>query len=132
MNVDDLVAIDVHTHAEISADGHPSLPDHLMAGSAAYFNVDGSRTPTLPDIAAYYRERRMAAVVFTVDSETATGHPPIPNEEIAEACTEHPDVLIPFASVDPWRGKAAEASTTIARRSRIAEPVPRRTICCNR
>src|SRR6266550_6632597 len=26
----------------------------------------------------------------------------------------------------------AEASTTIARRSRIGEPVPRRTICCSR
>jgi uncharacterized protein len=107
MNLDDLVAIDVHTHAEISLSGHPSLPESLMAGSAAYFNVGGARTPTVPEIAAYYRERRMAAVIFTVDIETATGHPPIPNEEIASVCLEHADVLIPFASVDPWRGKAA-------------------------
>lgn len=107
MNVDDLLAIDVHTHAEVSADGHPSLPAHLMAGSARYFNVTGDRTPTVPEIAAYYRERRMAAVVFTVDAEKATGHPPVPNEEIAEACAVHADVLIPFASVDPWRGDAA-------------------------
>jgi predicted TIM-barrel fold metal-dependent hydrolase len=77
-----------------------------MAGSATYFHVEGARTPTVPDIAAYYRERRMAAVIFTVDAETATGHPPIPNEEIAEVCAEHPDVLIPFASIDPWRGQA--------------------------
>jgi hypothetical protein len=106
MNLDDLVAIDVHAHAEISAAGHPSLPEHLMAGSAAYFHVEGTRTPTVPEIAAYYRERRIAAVIFTVDAETATGHPPIANEEIAEACAEHPDVLIPFASIDPWRGQA--------------------------
>ena len=106
MNLDDLVAIDVHTHAEISAAGHPSLPEHLMAGSAAYFHVEGARTPTVPEIAGYYRERRMAAVIFTVDAETATGHPPIANEEIAEACAEHADVLIPFASIDPWRGRA--------------------------
>jgi predicted TIM-barrel fold metal-dependent hydrolase len=57
-------------------------------------------------MAAYYRERRMAAVVFTVDAEHATGHPRIPNDEIAEDCLKHADVLIPFASIDPWKGKA--------------------------
>ena len=105
MKVDDLVAIDVHVHVEVF-DGHMSLPEHLMSGSAAYFKV-AERTRTVAEIAAYYRERRMAAVVFTVDAGSATGHPPIASEEIAEACAEHADVLIPFASVDPWRGKAA-------------------------
>jgi predicted TIM-barrel fold metal-dependent hydrolase len=57
-------------------------------------------------MAAYYRERRMAAVVFTVDAEHATGHPRIANEEVAESCAEHADALIPFASVDPWKGRA--------------------------
>jgi len=33
VNVDDLVAIDVHVHAEISADGHPALPDRWLADS---------------------------------------------------------------------------------------------------
>ena len=106
MKVGDLVAVDVHVHVEVGADGRLSLPEHLMSGSAAYFKV-AERTKTVAEIAAYYRERRMAAVVFTVDAETATGHPPISSEEIAEACAEHADVLIPFASVDPWRGKAA-------------------------
>jgi predicted TIM-barrel fold metal-dependent hydrolase len=107
MDVAKLVAIDVHTHAEVSADGHPSLPDELMAASAAYFKAHDTRQPTIPEMAAYYRERDMAAVVFTVDLEHATGHPPIPNEEVARSCAEHADVLIPFASLDPWRGKAA-------------------------
>ncbi|HEX4818252.1 MAG TPA: amidohydrolase family protein [Nonomuraea sp.] len=106
LNLDDLTAIDVHTHAEISADGHPSLSPELSAASAAYFKVHGTREPTIPEIAAYYRERKMAAVVFTVDAEHATGHPPIANEEVAAACAEHADVLIPFASIDPWRGRA--------------------------
>nr|WP_239317830.1 amidohydrolase family protein [Planobispora longispora] len=106
LNLDDLVAIDVHTHAEISAGGHPSLSPELSAASAHYFKVHGSREPTIEEMAAYYRERKMAAVVFTVDAESATGHPPIPNEEIAAACAEHPDALIPFASIDPWRGRA--------------------------
>ena len=46
----------------------------------------------------------MAAVVFTVDWEVASGRPPIANEEIAEAAAANPDVLIPFASIDPARG----------------------------
>jgi predicted TIM-barrel fold metal-dependent hydrolase len=106
MNVDDLVAIDVHVHAEIAADGHPSLSPELEAAKAAYFKA-GHAQPSIPEIAAYYRERRMAAVVFTVDAEAATGHPPIRNEEVAASCAEHADVLIPFASVDPRRGRAA-------------------------
>ncbi|GIH97017.1 amidohydrolase family protein [Planobispora siamensis] len=106
INLDDLVAIDVHTHAEISADGHHSLSPELSAASTRYFKVHGTREPTIAEMAAHYRERRIAAVVFTVDAETATGHPPIPNEEVAAACAEHADILIPFASVDPWRGRA--------------------------
>jgi uncharacterized protein len=108
MNVDDLVAIDMHAHAEVSATGHPSLPDELLAASARYFKMGGAdRKPTVPEIAAYYRERRIAAVVFTVDAETATGQPPVSSEEVAEACAAESDVLIPFGSVDPWQGKAA-------------------------
>jgi uncharacterized protein len=107
VNVDDLVAIDVHVHAEIAADGHPSLPEHLMAASGRYFRTEGDRMPTIEAIADHYRQRRMAAVVFTVDAQTATGHPPVRSDEVARACAEHADVLIPFASVDPWRGAAA-------------------------
>ncbi|GAA1039869.1 4-hydroxyphenyl-beta-ketoacyl-CoA hydrolase [Virgisporangium ochraceum] len=107
IDLDSIVAIDMHTHAEISRDGHRSLPPSLMDGSAAYFRVAGERTPSIDDLAAYYRERRMAAVVFTVDAETATGHPPVPSEEVAEECARHADVLIPFASVDPHKGAEA-------------------------
>jgi len=107
LNLDAIVAIDVHTHAEVSESGASSLPDSLEAASSAYFKVDGPRRPTVPEIAAYYRERRMAAVVFTVDCETATGHPPVPNEEVAAGCLANADVLIPFAGLDPWKGRAA-------------------------
>ena len=72
-----------------------------------HFKLEGDRTPSMAQIAWYYRQRWMAAVVFTVDAESATGHPPVASEEVAAACAEHADVLIPFASVDPWRGAAA-------------------------
>ncbi len=103
---DALTAIDVHTHAEVSAGGHGSLSPELFGASAEYFKSHTERQPTIDEMADYYRERQMAAVVFTVDAEHATGHPRISNEEIAETCARHSDVLIPFASVDPWKGRA--------------------------
>ncbi|MGW1195245.1 amidohydrolase family protein [Streptomyces sp. NPDC002536] len=105
MNVDELVAIDVHTHAEISSHGRASLSDELDAAAGTYFKA-AHRRPTLPEIAAHYRERSMACVVFTVDAEAATGTPPVPNEEVAEAALQNPDVIIPFASIDPHKGWA--------------------------
>jgi predicted TIM-barrel fold metal-dependent hydrolase len=46
-------------------------------------------------------------VVFTVDAATATGHPALSSEEIAEGAARNNDVLIPFGSVDPLQGEAA-------------------------
>jgi len=99
-------AIDVHVHIEVGEDGHRSLPDELVAALAKYFK-QGGPNPDLEGVAAYYRERRMAAVVFTVDSETALGHPPISSVEIIERAADYADVLIPFASVDPLQGDRA-------------------------
>ncbi|WP_139151372.1 amidohydrolase family protein [Streptomyces sp. WMMB 322] len=107
MDAGQLTAIDVHTHAEVSADGHGSLSPELFGASAEYFKTHTERQPTIGQMADYYRERNMAAVVFTVDAEHATGHPRISNEEVADSCAQHADVLIPFGSVDPWKGRAA-------------------------
>jgi predicted TIM-barrel fold metal-dependent hydrolase len=107
VNLDELTAIDVHVHVEQDAHGHLSLDSELMDASAAYFKAGALRTPTVEQIAAHYRERRMAAVVFTVDTTSATGHPALSSEEIADAAAAHPDVLIPFGSVDPHGGAAA-------------------------
>ncbi|MCD0451645.1 amidohydrolase family protein [Actinocorallia sp. API 0066] len=109
MNIADLTAIDVHVHVEQDAHGHLSLDAELLDASAAYFRAGQNRTPTVADIAAHYRERRMAAVVFTVDAGTALGHPALSSEEIADLAAAHPDVLIPFGSVDPLTGAAAVA-----------------------
>ncbi|WP_102194732.1 amidohydrolase family protein [Microbacterium aurantiacum] len=106
IDVDALTAIDVHVHIEVDGHGHASLPDDLAAAAAEYFSADAPR-PDLDGIAAYYRERKMAAVVFTVDATTQLGHPAISSEEIAEGAARHNDVLIPFGSVDPRQGAAA-------------------------
>ena len=101
-------AIDVHVHTELARDGHDPMPAELREAAGRYFGSD-EPLPTVDDVAAYYRERGIAAVVFTVDWESRSGIPPIPNEEIAEAAAANADVLIPFASVDPARPDAVDA-----------------------
>jgi uncharacterized protein len=109
MRTESLAAIDVHVHIEIDGHGHHSMDDELLAASAKYFRASHNRTPALAEIADLYRTLNMAAVVFTVDAATATGHPAISSEEIATQAAEHADVLIPFGSVDPLRGQDAVA-----------------------
>ena len=101
-----LTAIDVHVHVESDGHGHRALDDELLDASAAYFRSAENRTPSVADIAAHYRARSIAAVVFTVDAEGATGHPALSSERIADDAAAHADVLIPFGSVDPNRDDA--------------------------
>ena len=104
LTLDDAVAIDFHTHVEMSAAGGDSLPDELREAAVLHFRGQSAR-PTALELAQHYRERRMMAVVFTVDSESVTGQPRVPNEEIAEVARANADVLIPFASIDPHKGR---------------------------
>jgi uncharacterized protein len=107
IDFDRIDALDFHTHVEIDGCGHRSMDDELMSASEKYFKSSEERTPTIDTIADHYRSRNMAAVVFTVDATSATGHHANSVEEIAEKAAEHNDVLIPFGSVDPLQGKAA-------------------------
>jgi uncharacterized protein len=109
IDVASLQAIDTHVHVEADAHGHCSLDNELMDASAKYFKAGDNRTPTVAQIAEYYRERHLAAVVFTVDAHTATGHPALSSEAILEEAAKYPNVLIPFGSVDPLDGTSAVA-----------------------
>ena len=117
VDLDSVVAIDVHTHAEISAvTGCGSLSPEIEAAANEYFKVTDTRRPTVDEIADYYRQRQMMAVVFTVDATTAMGVPPVPNDEIAEAAAKNSDVLIAFGSVDPHLGRRRGARGSPPRR----------------
>lgn len=106
VDLDGITAIDIHVHVEAGEHGENSLPDDLAAAAAAYFK-NGGLQPDLDSVASYYRERRMAAVVFTVDATTNLGHTPISSAEIAQGAQRNNDVLIPFGSVDPLMGAEA-------------------------
>lgn len=103
MDVDALVAIDVHTHAEVSS-RDPQPLTAFQEAAKNYFRHEHAR-PTIPEIADYYRERKIACVIFPVDGEHARGDRPVPNEEVAELAHENSDIMIPFASIDPARGR---------------------------
>ncbi|HXJ08352.1 MAG TPA: amidohydrolase family protein [Burkholderiales bacterium] len=103
MKVDELVAIDVHTHAWKSAlaVGKDDAPNEKQEAMGRYFRFQPQHT-TVPEMAEMYRKLKMAFVVFTVDGIHEKRK--ITNEEIAELAHKHSDVAIPFASVDPRRG----------------------------
>jgi hypothetical protein len=117
LDLDALVAIDVHTHAEVGRAGEDGLRPEWRDAAKKYFGEDAK--PTAEDVAVYYRERKMAAVIFTVDAETVTGRPAVPNEEVAAVAAANDDVLIPFASVDPHRPNAADEVERLVRDHRV-------------
>ena len=107
MNIADLVAIDTHVHAEVSCCPQPVDLVSLEFQEAAdrYFKSAFKKRPTIAETITYYRERKIGMVLFTVDSEAGTGRRRIPNEEIAQAARENPDIVIAFGSIDPHKGK---------------------------
>jgi predicted TIM-barrel fold metal-dependent hydrolase len=106
MNPTDLVAIDIHTHAERSCrQPVDEIQAEFDSAASTYFRIDTKR-PTIAETVAYYRERKIGFVMFTVDSESGTGIKRISNEEIAEAARDNSDIMLAFASIDPHKGKA--------------------------
>jgi predicted TIM-barrel fold metal-dependent hydrolase len=103
MDLENIVAIDIHTHAWKSALQVEDAPSESQEAMGRYFRYAPQHT-TVPEMAAYYRKLKMAFVVFTVDGEKGSSRK-ITNEEIAELANQHKDVAIPFASVNPHRGK---------------------------
>jgi predicted TIM-barrel fold metal-dependent hydrolase len=101
MNLRDLVAIDVHTHAWKSALQVDDAPTESQQAMGRYFRYQPQHQ-TVPEMAEMYRRLKMAFVVFAVDSPREKRK--ITNEEVAELAGKNSDVAIPFASIDPHRG----------------------------
>ena len=104
MNLDKLVAIDVHTHAWKSALRVDDVPTASQEAMGRYFRY-APQHQTVPEMAEMYRKLNMAFVVFTVDGEKGASRK-ITNEEVAELAHKNADVAIPFASINPHRGEA--------------------------
>jgi uncharacterized protein len=104
MNPDTLLAIDMHTHLEVSCrNPFDNYGEEFDRAADKYFR--SSRRPTMDETIAFYRELNIGFVNFTVDAESQQGRRRIPNEEIAEAAMANPDIMIAFGSIDPHKGK---------------------------
>lgn len=100
-----VAAIDVHVHAEVSChDPEDPVMAEFFDAASTYFKADRKR-PTIPETIAYYREKNIAFCLFTVDAECGMGAKRISNYEVAEIAAQHDDIVIPFASIDPHKGK---------------------------
>ena len=102
MKLDELVAIDVHTHAWKSALNVDDKRTESQEAMGRYFRYQPQHQ-TVPEMAEMYRKLKMGFVVFTVDANKNPSRK-ISNEEIAELAHKHSDVAIPFASINPHRG----------------------------
>jgi predicted TIM-barrel fold metal-dependent hydrolase len=94
-----LTALDAHVHLE-----HTGESSEADQKAAAYFKGAAPRDPAT--MAEYYRSRKMALVVFTVD-ETLSGTPRLSNDAVLQFAADNPDIAIPFASINPSRGAVA-------------------------
>ena len=108
LDVAQLVAIDTHVHIDSHTDG-----SDVNEAARKYFGAID--VPDGAALAEYYRSRKIACIVFSVD-ERLTGRKQVPNEEVAELAANNSDIVIPFVSVDPTRGTAGvrEAERLIA------------------
>ena len=69
-------AIDVHVHAEGGRAREGGMRPESREAAGAYFGEHS--VPTADEVAAYYRERSLAAVIFTVDAEPSPAAGPYP------------------------------------------------------
>jgi predicted TIM-barrel fold metal-dependent hydrolase len=108
LDAEALQAIDVHVHLE-----HAGPPSEADEAARKYFGTEADRDWNA--LAEYYRARRMACVVFTVD-EKLSGRPPVTNDAVLDFAAANRDVALPFVSIDPHRGEegVSEARRLVA------------------
>jgi uncharacterized protein len=106
IDVDAVNAVDFHTHVEIDASGRCAYDDELAQATGSYFKLGDDYFSRVDDLAGQYRRHNTAAVVFTIDAHTVSGHRPNSVEDLIEGAARNNDVLIPFGTVDPWDANA--------------------------
>ncbi len=138
LELESLVAIDVHVHVE-----QDSTATWRWTTSCSTPRRSTSRatrtTRPCPRSPRDYRALNMAAVVFTVDAELATGHPALSNEEIADARRRAPRRAHPVRLDRPgprrrpasgwpagWSRRTGCAGSSSTRRSRRSSPTTAR------
>ena len=72
MDYQNLIAIDTHTHAEVSCwNPFDNYGEEYDRAADKYFKA--GRRPTIQESIDYYRERKIGLVMFMVDAESNMG-----------------------------------------------------------
>lgn len=97
-------AIDFHVHPS-TAEGLATWGPLLEATERHFGTKVAVRS--VDELAEEFRRDDVMAVLLAWDAETASGRPPLTNDEVAGMVARHQDAFVGFASVDPWKGAAA-------------------------
>ncbi|MFY9610440.1 MAG: amidohydrolase family protein [Blastocatellia bacterium] len=100
-------AIDMHVHLPTASFLDGAIKP-FREPAEAFFR---SRVPLreMDEVARLYDDLDIVGVLLAWDAETATGLPPLSNDEVSAVVAKYPGRFVGFASVDPWKGKRAVA-----------------------
>ena len=101
------IAIDMHVHLPTAGFLDATLKPYTPAAEKFFRGAVPRRK--MEDVARLYEEMDIIGVLLAWDAETATGLPPLTNDEVADVVKTYPQQFIGFASVDPWKGERAIA-----------------------
>ena len=99
------IAIDMHVHLPTAGFLDATLKPYTPAAEKFFRGAVPRRK--MEDVARLYEEMDIIGVLLAWDAETATGLPPLTNDEVADVVKTYPQQFIGFASVDPWKGERA-------------------------
>ncbi len=98
-------AIDFHVHLPTPSFLAGAIKPYLEATEKYFRTTVPLRA--IEEVAATYESLDVIAVLLAWDAETATGLPPVTNDEVASIVNRYPNRFVGFASVDPWKGRRA-------------------------
>ncbi|HSE98037.1 MAG TPA: amidohydrolase family protein [Blastocatellia bacterium] len=98
-------AIDMHVHLPTGSFLDGAIKPFRLAAEKFFRNTVPIRE--MDEVARLYEDMDIIGVLLAWDAETATGLPPLTNDEVAEIVRSFPGRFIGFASVDPWKGRRA-------------------------
>jgi predicted TIM-barrel fold metal-dependent hydrolase len=98
-------AIDMHVHLPTASFLDGAIRP-FREPAEAFFRSQ-VRVREMDEVARVYDELDIIGVLLAWDAETATGLPPLTNDEVAAAVSKYPGRFVGFASVDPWKGQRA-------------------------
>jgi predicted TIM-barrel fold metal-dependent hydrolase len=98
-------AVDLHVHLPLREWLDGSMGPYREA-AVRYFKSE-VHEKTADELAVEYAQEQVFGILLAWDAETATHRPPVSNEMVSRIVQRHPKRFAFFASVDPWKGKAA-------------------------